>query len=96
MTITSPSDITVTWSERQFSKWRADGRSHPVWKIGNYSSTQILREIEFCEYGVSTSVILTILALADFDYGDFLLFVRAKIQISKIIKKGQFLGIWIH
>ena len=28
MTITSPSDITVTWSYRQFSKWRADDRSH--------------------------------------------------------------------
>ena len=28
MTVTSPSDITVTWSDCQFSKWRADGRSH--------------------------------------------------------------------
>ena len=30
MTITSPSDTTVTWSDRQFSKWRVDGRSHLV------------------------------------------------------------------
>ena len=30
MTTTSPSDITVTWSDFQFSKWRADGRSQSV------------------------------------------------------------------
>ena len=30
MTVTSPSDITVTWSDRQFSKWQADGRSQYV------------------------------------------------------------------
>ena len=27
MTVTSPSDFTVIWSDRQYSKWQADGRS---------------------------------------------------------------------
>ena len=27
MTVTSSSDVIVIWSDRQFSKWRADGRS---------------------------------------------------------------------
>ena len=31
MTVTSPCDSTVTWSNRQFSKWQADGRSQYNW-----------------------------------------------------------------
>ena len=28
MTVTSPSDVTVIWSDGQFSKWQTDGKSH--------------------------------------------------------------------
>ena len=36
--------------------------THWVWNIGNFPATQILREINFCEFEVSKSAISTVLA----------------------------------
>ena len=49
-----------------------------VWKFGNFSATQILREINFCKSGVSKSTILIVSERLNFDFSEFLQFVRAE------------------
>ena len=56
-----------------------------VWKLQNFSVTQILREIKVGWYGVSKSSILTHLEALDFDSYEFLHFLNAEIdQMNKI------------
>ena len=45
-----------------------------VWIFSNFTATQILREINFCECGVSKSAILTILTPLNFGFSEFLHF----------------------
>ena len=67
-----------------------------VQKLGNYSATQILREINFCECGVSKSAILTILTPLNFGFSKFLHFPEAethqnhKFRALEIVKMAFF------
>ena len=49
-----------------------------MWKYGNFPATQILREMNFCDSGVSNSAILTVLAPVKFGFSAFFHFDRAE------------------
>ena len=56
-----------------------------MWKFHDFSSTQILREINFGDFRVSKSAIWTHLEALNFDFHEFLHFLKAEIyQINKI------------
>ena len=63
-----------------------------MWKLQNFSATQIFCEIKVCEFGASIIVISTLLETANFDFYEFLQFVKAemnqksKFRVSKIEK----------
>ena len=67
-----------------YMRYRVEKRvtqSHTaVWKFGNFPATQILREINFCESGVSKSTISTVLVPLKVSFSEFLHFVRAEID----------------
>ena len=56
-----------------------------VWKFQDFSITQILREINFEESGSAKSAILPHLEAVNFDFYEFLHFLKAEIdQMNKI------------
>ena len=56
-----------------------------MWKFHDFSITQILREINFVDYGSAKSAISTHLKALNFDIPEFLQFLKAEIyQINKI------------
>ena len=63
-----------------------------VWKVQNFSITQILREIKFGDSRSAKSTILTHLESLNFDFYEFLHFFKAEIdqihniQIPKMVK----------
>ena len=59
---------------------------HSVEILAIFLLTQILREIDFCEFGVPKSAYLTVSAPPDFGFGEFLHFVNAD---SLTIAKNQ-------
>ena len=67
-----------------------------MWKIQNFSATQILREIKVGESRVSKLAILAYLEAQNFDFYEFLYFLTTKIyqinktQIPKIAIIGSF------
>ena len=67
-----------------------------MWKIQNFSATQILREIKVGESGASKIAILIHLEGLNFQFYEFLHFVKAendqksKLRVSKIAKIGNF------
>ena len=63
----------VAWGPRK-------KRHVTVWKFGNFPTMQNLREINFCESGVSKSAILKVSAPLKLDISEFLHFVRAEID----------------
>ena len=69
---------------------------YTVWKLQNFSVTQILREIKVGEFRDSKSTILTHLVALNFDFYEFLHFVKAendqksRFRLSKIAKIGIF------
>ena len=55
-----------------------------MWKFHEFSITQILREINFKDCGNAKFAILTHLEALNFDFNDFLHFLKAEIdQINK-------------
>ena len=66
---------------------QSDGSSvwPTVWNFHNFSTTQILREINFEDSRIAKSAILTHLEALNFDFYEFLRFFKAEIyQINKI------------
>ena len=67
-----------------------------VWKLDEFSISQILREIDFWDFRNAKSAILTHLEVLNFDFNEFLQFIKAeiflrnKIQGPKIGKNGTF------
>ena len=49
-----------------------------AWKFGNFPANQILREINFCQSGVSKSATLPVSAPLKFDFSEILHFVTAE------------------
>jgi len=71
-----------------------------MWKLQNFSATQIWREIKVCEFGASIIVILTLFEALDFDFYEFLFIVKAEMnQKSKFrvfkITKMEFLELLV-
>ena len=66
------------WTQNVKTQWNSVFRT--VWKFGDFTATQVLCEISFCESGVAKSAILTILAPLKFGFCEFLHFVRAEID----------------
>ena len=67
-----------------------------MWKFHDFSITQILREINFGDSRSAKSAILTHLKALNFDFRDFLNFLKAEIcQINKTKngKKQQFYNV---
>ena len=67
-----------------------------MWKLQKFSVNQILREIKVGEFKVSKSVILAHLESLNFDFNEFLHFLKAEfyqinqIQSSKNVKMAIF------
>ena len=58
-----------------------------MWKFHNFSITQIIREINFEDSGSAKSAILRLLEAMNFDFCEFLHFLKVKIyQIDQINK----------
>ena len=63
-----------------------------MWKLQDFSITQILREIKFGEFGSAKSAILTHLEALNFDFHAFLQFLKAENQIrAPNLAKRQFI-----
>ena len=61
------------------------GTLSTVWKFHNFAITQILREINFDDSKSAKSAILTHLEILNFEFDEFLTFLKAEIyQINKI------------
>ena len=56
-----------------------------MWKFGNITATQILREIKLCASEVSKFAILKAFSTYEFGFSEFLHFVRGEID-----QKSQF------
>ena len=73
-----------------------------MWKFQNSSVTQILRKNKFDESRLQKSVILTRLEALNFDFYEFLYFLKAeiyqtdRIQSPKICQKWHFIAYRTH
>ena len=72
-------DLIIKDTNQYIDKWIRYVHKYTVWKIQDFSITQILREITFSDSWSAESAILTHLEVKNFDLYGFLHFLKAEI-----------------